>query len=301
MGCLICQKSRPLVVPSQDPSQKLNMLVFGEQVAKRAGISWLAGVQADLERAGYTFGAANLPAAGVGAPHIRERLYWGAARMGSPIRARLEGLRTSIRGRSDYCRRGLKATSSGGSGGGFPVRISHPDSGRFRGAELLLRPGGPRQENPDAARGGRVGELVRLPDPERDGLRISGGPTTIEPDEYNHGSVRGFWSRYDVAHFADGKARRIEPGTFPLVDGVPRGVGYSGDPLLPEYVNATSEARVTRLKGYGNAIVPQVAAVFVKSFFGAVCDLIWDDSLGESDHGRVRDGVVTVKKTGKKC
>jgi hypothetical protein len=30
--------------------------------------------------------------------------------------------------------------------------------------------------------------------------------------------------------------------------------------------NATQEARVMRLKGYGNAIVPQVAAEFIRAF-----------------------------------
>jgi hypothetical protein len=39
----------------------------------------------------------------------------------------------------------------------------------------------------------------------------------------------------------------------------------SGDPGSPEYVNATAEARVMRLKGYGNAIVPQVAAEIIRA------------------------------------
>jgi DNA (cytosine-5)-methyltransferase 1 len=44
----------------------------------------------------------------------------------------------------------------------------------------------------------------------------------------------------------DGKVRRIEPGTRPLVDGIPGRVGL--------------------LRGYGNAIVPQVAAQFIQAF-----------------------------------
>ena len=50
--------------------------VFGEQVASKDGRSWLAGVRADLEAMGYRVGAADLCAAGIGAPHIRQRLYW---------------------------------------------------------------------------------------------------------------------------------------------------------------------------------------------------------------------------------
>ena len=52
--------------------------VFGEQVASALGREWLAGVRADLEHMGYACGAADLPAACVGAPHIRQRLWWVA-------------------------------------------------------------------------------------------------------------------------------------------------------------------------------------------------------------------------------
>jgi DNA (cytosine-5)-methyltransferase 1 len=52
--------------------------VFGEQVASKDGREWLAGVRTDLEALGYAVGAADLCAAGVGAPHIRQRLYWVA-------------------------------------------------------------------------------------------------------------------------------------------------------------------------------------------------------------------------------
>lgn len=51
---------------------------FGEQVASKDGREWLAGVRTDLEALGYAVGAADLCAAGVGAPHIRQRLYWVA-------------------------------------------------------------------------------------------------------------------------------------------------------------------------------------------------------------------------------
>jgi DNA (cytosine-5)-methyltransferase 1 len=54
------------------------------------------------------------------------------------------------------------------------------------------------------------------------------------------------WSDFDVLPCADGKARRVESGTFPLAHGVPGRVGL--------------------LRGYGNAIVPQVAAEFIGAF-----------------------------------
>lgn len=54
-----------------------------------------------------------------------------------------------------------------------------------------------------------------------------------------------------VIECRDGKRRRIptKPAFFPLADGVP--------------------ARVVRLRGYGNAIVPQVAASFIQAYLEA--------------------------------
>jgi DNA (cytosine-5)-methyltransferase 1 len=53
-------------------------IVFGEQVASADGREWLAGVRTDLEALGYAVGAADLCAAGVSAPHLRQRLFFVA-------------------------------------------------------------------------------------------------------------------------------------------------------------------------------------------------------------------------------
>jgi DNA (cytosine-5)-methyltransferase 1 len=53
-------------------------IVFGEQVASKDGLAWFDLVHADLEAAGYAIGAGDLCAAGVGAPHIRQRLWFVA-------------------------------------------------------------------------------------------------------------------------------------------------------------------------------------------------------------------------------
>jgi len=53
-------------------------VVFGEQVESAIKYGWLDLVQDDLEREDYSLGAVGIPAAGVGAPHIRHRLYFVA-------------------------------------------------------------------------------------------------------------------------------------------------------------------------------------------------------------------------------
>jgi DNA (cytosine-5)-methyltransferase 1 len=52
--------------------------IFGEQVPAAIEQGWLDGVFADLEAEGYTCGAVVLGAHSVGAPHMRQRLYWVA-------------------------------------------------------------------------------------------------------------------------------------------------------------------------------------------------------------------------------
>jgi DNA (cytosine-5)-methyltransferase 1 len=77
-------------------------VVVGEQVASRLGREWLGAVRADLEALGYAVGAADLCSAGVGAPNIRQRLFWVAdathGGLGDAIGARLEGHADAERG-----------------------------------------------------------------------------------------------------------------------------------------------------------------------------------------------------------
>ena len=134
-------------------------VVFGEQVAGPDGLEWLARVRADLEATGYAVGAADLPAAGFGAPQTRQRLYWVADASGG-------------RRREDW----------------------HEIQGEIGGC-----------------------------------------------------GCAGFWSRFVELRPREGEpARRIEPGTMPMADGV------------PSYLD--------QLRAYGNAIVPQIGAAFVKAF-----------------------------------
>jgi DNA (cytosine-5)-methyltransferase 1 len=77
-------------------------VVFGEQVEAAIGWGWLDAVFADLEAEGYACGTAVLPACGVGAPHIRQRLWFvgHAKREGLPQRERNAGADSQAMGTS---------------------------------------------------------------------------------------------------------------------------------------------------------------------------------------------------------
>jgi len=80
------------------------------------------------------------------------------------------------------------------------------------------------------------------------------------------GSRANFWSDYAIIPCLDGKSRRTKPSIRPLVAVLPKGMVRGSDPSLPIDTEATSEARVMRLRGYGNAIVPELAAEFIRAY-----------------------------------
>ena len=68
------------------PESKRPPTIFGEQVAQKAGQAWFDAVQADLARENYAAGLVVFPACSVGAPHLRQRLYWFADNVEQPNR-----------------------------------------------------------------------------------------------------------------------------------------------------------------------------------------------------------------------
>jgi DNA (cytosine-5)-methyltransferase 1 len=193
---------RDLIAQCQPP------VVLGEQVASADGRAWLSTVRTDLEALGYAAAGADLCAAGVGAPHIRQRIYFvGLADTNHQRleRAERQGIQDDQQGRADH-----------GSVGG----LADTDDEGPQGRGLL----------PERADQCTAGE----------GSVEHGGRT---------GTPYSFWSDADWLYCRDGKWRPVESGSQPLAHGIP--------------------ARVGRLRGYGNAIVPQVAAVFIRAVMQA--------------------------------
>jgi DNA (cytosine-5)-methyltransferase 1 len=104
--------------------------VFGEQVASKDGLGWLDLVSADMEATGYAFAAADLCAAGVGAPHIRQRLWFVG--MADSASTRLEGGGGSFLQRGDY---GYVSDRSDGGLGHPSGTAGQRNAGTLFGAE----------------------------------------------------------------------------------------------------------------------------------------------------------------------
>ena len=207
--------------------------VFGEQVASALGRDWLVSVRVDLEALGYAVAAADLGAASVGAPHIRQRLWWVAnAPAGRRREQRNEvgpGQGGHVNGGGDASSRVAQSEHGGREGGDAEGR-------RSSAVMPPSRAGGVADVDDERSQGRVVG---RDSAGER-AARASGVELQGQP-----GPVNGFWRDADWLLCRDGKWRPVEPGTFPLAHGAP--------------------ARVGRLRAYGNAIVAPLAAEFIQA------------------------------------
>ncbi len=244
-------------------------VVFGEQVASAAGRLWLATVRTDVEAVGYALGAADLCAASIGAPHIRQRLYF-VADAGRERAARHsredESPRAEPRpelhdGRTPDALADAERPERGTFRGTGPAECDGPDAGR---PEARGDAGTGREVRPladaDAARRGagrdcesRDGRDAQGP-VEPAGLRAADGllvgDALSEGPEGHAGDVgdgdqpradpRGptpeaggtVWALCDWLYCRDGKYRPVESKFVAMVDGLPGGVvrcGGEGD------------------------------------------------------------------------
>jgi DNA (cytosine-5)-methyltransferase 1 len=218
-------------------------VILGEQVASPDGLRWLDLVSSDLEREGYAFGAADLCAAGVGAPHIRQRLYFVAY----ADRQRLDGIDAHLL--AGEPRQANVEACGGGEVGGLADRSSN---GRRQGGadgrrvqdgtgQTRVARGGPSDH-------GALGELGNAYDArpqERPGPAIGRGAVRDEGQATPETGTSGFWSPAEWLPCQDRRHRPVEPGTFPLAHGVANRVG--------------------KLRAYGNALCAPVAITFIRA------------------------------------
>jgi Site-specific DNA methylase len=194
--------------------QCLPSTIVGEQVSSPDALRWWDIVATDLEGAQYATGAVDLCAPGVGAYHMRQRLFWVANSKAKPTAFSAEcGEQSPV-----WATNALAPCSRLGD----------------TGLQGLQKP----QFGSDTA----LGSIAKSSQAPWDNV----------------------WDNVKWVYCRDGKHRPIKPSILPVVDGVSASLGSGCDPSLQEVQN-TSEGRVMRFKGYGNAIVPQLGAVFLQA------------------------------------
>lgn len=231
-------------------------VLFGEQVAsadvfghvaggsKRGAASqpqwtWIDDLFLRLEAARYAAWAVDYPSASIGAPHIRQRTYFGAVRLADATPEQHDG--TGRRGAGWGPEHSDRCTTH---------RLADADDARSQGR---IEPGRERADELASGQGGVVGGMADARDSA--GLRSESrttfgrhatttGRDTAEPAA---GPTYGPWGNADWLYCRDERWRPVESGTFPLAHGVP--------------------ARVGRLRGYGNAINPHQAAHFIRTTY----------------------------------
>lgn len=217
-------------------------IIFGEQVANAIGHGWLDAVADDLEGEGYALGAAVLPACAVGAPHRRDRLWFVAdARSeqyesdrianGGPRAEKLFSAAPDLPN-ADCAELRKQSRRGGRSNGESSALVGEHGSAR----SLADSDVDPRNERrtyiPDESARGRNADRSRIGSnvSDADDARCSQQRRAVA-DATKHEAVecRNWWA--------------VEPALGRVAHGIPNRVGA--------------------LRGFGNAIVPQVAAEFI--------------------------------------
>ncbi len=260
--------------------------IYGEQVASKTGLVWLAGIQADLERIGYRTASADLPAAGLASPNIRQRLWWVADSGASERRPGIEAVQESsatgdaggpgaARGMADPNGSKLLGKSHAGEqsldeqseGIGW---LADPKMPQRRGTAHKNDEGGRTEEIGGSSFAGGLGDTDNPQSPRQRMQRSE----VLSESKTGDNSKAGFWSNFDLIPCTDDTQRRAQCGVFPMVNGLPRSLGYGKStlrrlPLLAKAAKLLSGAkrnRIMRLRGYGNAINPHVAAEFIRAY-----------------------------------
>lgn len=230
--------------------------IIGEQVASKDALAWWDIVHTDLEAADYACGVCDTCAAGFGAPHIRQRLYWVAQSESYGRRGGCHGDTSGVRGEVQT------------SGRGTVDELANSNKQRFSGWRIDT---GNNAENSDGCIGESMlsdrmeyAETYRRENESKDGRspEQNDKQTRSTRGTYNTGQsiigampTNGFWANPDWLWCRDKKWRPIKSCLTPLVDRLPEGMVRGRD----------CRAIRQRLQGYGNAIVIPQAVEFVRA------------------------------------
>jgi DNA (cytosine-5)-methyltransferase 1 len=199
---------------------------FGEQVASAIKHGWACDLQAAMEAEGYAIGYHVLGSHSVGSFHQRQRLYWVAHSNSLGCDSREANSDSKSRASAWSDCRSANNELADNSS----TRLEERQKQFARKEQQAIERSG------DACVFGNAKSDDKQRNREREAR--SGWKSEI--------GRSSLWSNPDWIECRDNKSRPIKPGLAPLAYGIP--------------------ARVVRLRGYGNAIVPQVAAEFIAAF-----------------------------------
>lgn len=244
--------------------------IIGENVS--GIVSWNGGlvfdqVQADLEAEAYEVWPIVLPAASVGAPHRRDRVWFVAYRTDAGIEGVREGWENEIHGLKD-----ASNTSSDGFGERTDKQIEQSEcigsanactssseritSHATRQQSKLDEPKqreASQQEQGESGRGYREGDVTNANNQGLQGSKKQGSIREVrkERNEYTTGCVRANWDKFPaqspICSRDDGLSAKLD-----------RAAVFEG---VQHTIRSNHRTRFVQesIKGYGNAIVPQIA------------------------------------------
>jgi DNA (cytosine-5)-methyltransferase 1 len=216
--------------------------VFGEQVASKESLYWWDVVAGDLEGADYAAAAIDMPAASVGAFHQRHRLFWVANKLGNADSKRQQEQRQPVSDGEKQLSAELPSNSS---------TVANTD-----GYSAIC------DFTSSSGQGDKANEGGDIP-------QSSGSPSTVGDDATwllcRDGKLRATGAGINPLV---GAARTTKPSAGQVADGTTAGMGHRSNQRITDVaeVQNTQEARMMRLKGYGNAIDVRVAIEFITTF-----------------------------------
>ena len=244
-------------------------VIFGEQVASAIAKGWLDDAFDDMESQGYACGSAVLPACGVGAPHKRDRLWFvgishrdgwdswqstGASSRYGDTSVSASGdaaVMADTTGEQNNAERGIDESGRQPLGRAWETFSEWQASnnrtiGHGETISYTERKGSQRQS------------IIKMEKPSiiAEGSKdVPYAPSAGSPEASHTGIHSGEESV---------RSRHVEFERQDFDRNSPNGSWWELEPGMGRVAHGVS-SRVGRLRAYGNAIVPQVAAEFIKA------------------------------------